>query len=117
MIMDFILIILLFAICICFYLSIRNNSVYKFRTTINDIGYNIVQKHTLNCPIDVDEESYNAYKEEHERLRDMWLSLSTNISYDKMLFSIKPLKPKYWLNKEQMEFLNYYESTRKTIPE
>lgn len=112
--MDFILIILLFAICIYFYLSIRNNRVFEFRTTINDIGYNIVQKHTLNCPIIIDEESYNAYNEENERLRNMWLSLG-NTSYDKMLFSIKPLKPKYWLNKEQMEFLNYYESTRKTI--
>ena len=109
--MDFILITLLVALFICFYLLIRNKRVYTFRTTINDIGYNIVQKHTLNCPIHIDEESYNAYNEENERLRNMWLSLE-NISYDKMLFSIKPLKPKYWLNKEQIEFLNYYESTR-----
>jgi len=108
--MDFILIILLFAASICFYLSIRNNRVYKFRTTINAIGYNIIQKYTTNWPIGIDEESYNAYKEEHERLRNMWLSLTASIPYEKMLFSIKPLKPKYWLNEEQLNFLNYYES-------
>lgn len=113
--MNFILIMLIVASFICLYLSIRNDRVYEFRTTINDIGYNIVQKHTLNWPIGIDEESYNAYKEEYERLRNIWLSLSTNVFYDKMLFSVKPLKPKYWLNEEQMEFLNYYESTGKTI--
>ena len=108
--MDFILIILLVALFVCFYFLIRNERVFEFRTAIEAMGYDIVKKHTSNWPINVDEESYNAYKEEHERLRDMWLSLSTNISYDKMLFSIKPLKPKYWLNKAQMEFLNYYEN-------
>lgn len=108
--MNFILIMLLFAAFICFYLLIRNDRVYTFRTTIHAIGYNIIQKYTLNWPIGIDEESYNAYKEECERLRNIWLSLTDNIPYEKMLFSIKPLKPKYWLNKEQMEFLNYYEN-------
>lgn len=107
--MDFILIILLVALFICFYLLIRNDRVYEFRMTINAIGYNIIQKHNINWPI-TNEESYNAYKEEHERLRNIWLSLTANIPYEKMLFSIKPLKPKCWLNKEQMEFLNYYEN-------
>lgn len=115
--MDFILLITLLValLFICFYFLIRNDRVFEFRTAIEAMGYDIVKKHTSNWPIGVDEESYNAYKEENERLRNMWLSLETSVSYDKMLFSIKPLKPKYWLNEEQMEFLNYYESTRKAI--
>ena len=44
-------------------------------------------------------------QEEHELLRDVWDEI-TNISYGKMLFSFKPLKPEYWLNEKQLKFLS-----------
>ena len=39
-------------------------------------------------------------------MKEMWINIMDNMEYDKLVFSFKPLKDKYWLNKEQLEFLN-----------
>jgi hypothetical protein len=45
----------------------------------------------------------------YAELRRIWLSIN-KISPNKMLYSFKPLKPKYWLNEEQMKFLGLWTS-------
>ena len=102
--MDIVLVVVLIAIIISFYILLRNNKVCVFRLTLNDMGYNIVQKYLSNIPVDSTEEDYNSYMAEHKKLRSIWHSIN-DISYNKMVFSIKPLKPEYWLTKEQLDFL------------
>lgn len=82
-----------------FWIQIRNYKVYEFRMYLNDQGYNICKKY-LDSVEYFDEKAKN----EHELLVDMWGSI-TDISYEKMLFSFKPLKPECWLNEKQLKFL------------
>lgn len=102
--MDIVLVVALIAVIISIYILLRNNRVYVFRLTLNDMGYNIVQEYLFNIPVDSTEEDYNSYMAEHKKLRSIWHSIN-DISYNKMMFSIKPLKPEYWLTKEQLDFL------------
>lgn len=85
---------------VCVWLLIRNFKVFKFQIYLNEQSYNICVKH-LDSVEFLDEKAL----EEHELLRVMWDEI-TNISYGKMLFSFKPLKPEYWLNEKQLKFLS-----------
>ena len=78
---------------------IRNRKVYAFKMYLNEHGYNIC-KNYLESVVYFDEKTLN----EHKLLQDMWDSI-TDIPYEKMLFSFKPLKPEYWLNEKQLDFL------------
>ena len=82
------------------WLLIRNYKVFKFQMYLNEQGYNICVKHidSVEC---FDEKALY----EHKLLEDMWDEI-TDISYEKMLFSFKPLKPEYWLNEKQLKFLS-----------
>lgn len=81
------------------WLLIRNFKVFKFQIYLNEQGYNICKKH-LDSVEHFDEKAWN----EHELLENIWREI-TDISYAKMLFSFKPLKPEYWLNEKQLDFL------------
>lgn len=76
--------------------------MYKFVTSLNETCYQVCLNHSTKI---CDCNNLEDFIKEHERLEDMWKSIS-DISYEKMVFSLKPLKPKYWLNKEQLEFIN-----------
>lgn len=84
---------------VCAWLLIRNFKVFKFQIYLNEQGYNICKKH-LDSVEHFDEKAWN----EHELLENIWREI-TDISYAKMLFSFKPLKPEYWLNEKQLNFL------------
>lgn len=98
------LIILITILIICLYIIIRNNSVYRFKTNLNDLGYSILSEYLDNISTDTDNKTFKIYEERFEELRSIWHSIN-DISYNKMLYSLKPLKPDRWLTKEQLEFL------------
>lgn len=100
--MNIVLIFLGLLLIGCIYIGIRNNKVYEFVTTLNDMGYTICTNY-LNSIEQVTKERI----EEYERLYNLWNSI-INISYNKMVFSFKPLKFKYWLTEKQIEFLKQY---------
>lgn len=81
------------------WLLIRNYNVFIFQLYLVEQGYNICKKH-LDSVEHFDEKAWNEYV----LLEDMWREI-TDISYAKMLFSFKPLKPEYWLNEKQLNFL------------
>ncbi len=82
------------------YIIIRNNKVCEFTVNLNDEGFEVCKSHLLSVT------EYNKKeRDEHERLHKIWQSIN-NISYNKILYSFKPLKKEYWLTKEQIDFLN-----------
>jgi len=99
---NFIIFILFIVFLSLIYILIRNNFVYKFVTDLNETCYQICSNHNEKI---FDCNNLEDFTKEQERLEDMWESIS-EIKYEKMLYSFKPLKPKYWLNKEQLEFIN-----------
>ena len=71
-----------------------------FEQWLNERSYYIIASYINSCsnPMTVEE------LENKEYLDSVWKSIM-DISYDKMVFSLKPLKPKYWLTEEQQDFL------------
>lgn len=78
------------ALIYTFYLGYRNEKVYKFRTMISDkyIGPKAMQE------ID-NGKDWQWTHEIYDKLP----------SYDKMMFSFKPLKVENWISKEDLEKL------------
>lgn len=88
-----------------FYLYIRNLKVWKFQTVLNHICSSICKDEIENISKQTDDlEEIQKNFDENMRI---WNSIMS-ISYARMLFSIKPLKLKYWLNIEQINFLSKY---------
>ena len=99
------LIILITISTICFYIIIRNNYVYRFKTNLNDLGYSILSKYLNSIdPQETDDDTFNELTSKFDELREIWNSIN-DISYNKMLCSLRSLKPDRWLTKEQLEFL------------
>ena len=91
---------------ITLYLFMRNNYVYEFKKKLIEESYNILHKHLWSFDIlHTTDEEFQNHIDENDKLRKISDSISS-ISYNKMLFSIKPLTSKYWLDKEQLEFLS-----------
>lgn len=86
---------------IILYLLIRNNLVCRFTLQLNEGGYKIVTNYLDSCGDYLTDDELKNY----EYLHSIWVSIN-NISYTRMLFSFKPLTPKYWLTEEQQDFLN-----------
>lgn len=100
------LILCLIGLIVSWYMLIRNEKVCKFQLALIDAGYNVVKEYlnTLD-PDKIDDDTFNKGMEKYRELSDIYDSIC-NLSYDKMLFSLKPLKANYWLTGEQISFLN-----------
>ena len=86
--------ILFMTLVIFIYLDIRNNQVYVFL------------KHIINCS---HEEVQRVICEDIDRAKQLYRRLDeiyNRNSYDKMLYSIKPLKVKYWFTEEEIKTFN-----------
>lgn len=86
--------ILFMTLVIFIYLDIRNNQVCVFSKHIIDCSYKEVQR--VTC------EDIDRAKQLYRRLDD----ICNRNSYDKMLYSIKPLKVKYWFTEEEIKTFN-----------
>ena len=73
--------------------SIRNESVFKFRNKILDACFLVTAKGI-----------------ENGEFNDCHYIYGNMGSYDKMFYSFKPLKPKYWISEEDyLKIKEYYE--------
>ena len=79
-----IMILLLFVLITCDYLQYRERKVWEFRSRINELCIQYMIRHPL----------YESYE------MDLYYNKYT---FKQMLFSIKPLKLKYWYTKEELE--------------
>ena len=99
---EYVLVVVMLIVFIALaYLMIRNTFVYNFKMHLSYICHSICKEHISKI---YEYYSIFDYDKDHEKLIKMLDSMS-NISYEKMLYSFKPLKPKYWLNEEQMKFI------------
>ena len=103
------IIVLVILIVFCFYFSYRNNKVYCFITNLSNILFDELRR-ILNTYKDdnefhEDEDNYNYIKEKV-------LFLLDKHSYNKYLFSFKPLKLEKWFTKEELEFIKYLKQYR-----
>ena len=88
------LVLLVFSV----YFLIRNNNVFDFRINYGRKAYNYLYKTLRCCTNEKDIDEY--YK-----LRDRVNNAIDRYSYDKMLFSFKPLKLEYWFTEEEIKYL------------
>ena len=91
------------------YIFIRNNFVYRYRINLSNRCYKVVSHHLNDIPTDVSVEEFKERMDKHEEYQEMWETIIVCNSYNKMLLSFKPLKDKYWLTKEQVEWLHQYD--------
>lgn len=79
-----IMILLLFVLITCDYLQYRERKVWEFRSMIKELCIQYMLRHPFCETYEMDL-FYNKY------------------TFKQMLFSIKPLKLKYWYTKEDLE--------------
>lgn len=98
------LIVIIVAIAVAsFYIMWRNNKVCVFRIEINHKCHDVLDNFLYS--LKNDEELYQRYGE-YEQLEIKMNEILSKHSYESMLFSLKPLKPKYWFTNEEIEFMN-----------
>lgn len=88
-------IIITIVILLATYINVRNFMVHKVVTDWNSLCH-------YKCVKYIESENYDVAVAEH--YHKIWNDIS-NISYESMLYSFKPLSMEYWLTKEQIEFL------------
>ena len=109
MIASLILSITLILIGLCFYVLHRNNKVYRFNVGLSDFLFGemkrILNTYKDDCEFHKDENNYNYIKEKIEYLLNKH-------SYNKYLYSFKPLKLEKWFSEEELEFMKYLKQYR-----
>ena len=101
-------IILIILLLLTIYLLIRNNFVYNYLTDMNDRCYTICRSKLDELNSD-DEESFIDGMHIVANNNVMYKTIMRKtLSYNKLFFSFKPLKDKYWLSDEQLKFINLY---------
>lgn len=110
MITKLILVLLILIMILCLYALNRNNKVHYFITSLSDFLFDEL-KRIINTYKDDDEfhEDENNYYNIKEKVQ----FLLYKHSYEKYLFSFKPLKLEKWFTKEELEFIKYLKQYRK----
>ena len=107
--MEILLTILILGLILNVYILVRNTFVYKYRISLSDRCYKGVSHHLNDIPTDVSVEEFRKKMNKQDEYQEVWETITGRNSYNKMLFSLKPLKDKYWLTKEQIEWLHQYD--------
>ena len=97
-------------IVFCFYISFRNNKVYCFNVNLCDFLFNemkrILDTYKNDGEFNDDEKNYFNIRKKVQLLLDKH-------SYNKYLYSFKPLKIDKWFTKEELEFMEYLKQYRR----
>lgn len=107
--MEILFTILMLGLILSNYVFIRSNLVCIYRINLNDRCYEVVSHNLYSIPTGIPVEEFKEKMDKHEEYKNMWETIIGCSSYNKMLLSFKPLKDKYWLTKEQIEWLHQYD--------
>ena len=110
--MIILILLLLILLGFCFYLLYRNDKVFYFLIELSSSLFNESERilNTYKDDNEFHEDKIN-YKYIEEKIQDL---LDKN-SYNKYLFSFKPLKIKNWFTEEDLEFMKYLKQYRKCV--
>ena len=86
--------ILFMAIVIAVYLDLRDDRVFAF------------SKHIIDCSHDEIQRVLYEDKDRGKQLLEQFKKIYDQNTYDRMLYSIKPLKVKYWFTEEEIKTFN-----------
>ena len=101
--METLIVILIAIIVAAIYLMWRNNKVCNFQIEISNKCHDVLINFLDSLKDDKElDERYGEY-EQLEMKKD---EIFSKHSYCSMLFSLKPLKLKYWYTKEEIEFMD-----------
>ena len=109
MIVNLILIVLVILIVLCLYLLDRNNKVYCFTVSFGRLLFDELNR-ILNTY--KDDREFHEDKENYYNIKEKINSLLNKHSYNKYLFSFKPLKLEKWFTEEELEFVKYLKQYR-----
>jgi len=107
---NLILLIVLILIVFCFYMFYRNNKVYCFYISLTDHLFDELQRIIYTYK---DDKEFHEDENNYNYIRDKIYFLLDKHSYNRYLFSFKPLKLEKWFNKEELEFITYLKQYRK----
>ena len=110
MIANLILIVLIILIILCLYLLNRNNKVHYFNISLCDLLFDELRRILDTYK---DDNEFKKDKENYYNIREKTYSLLDKHSYNRYLFSFKPLKLKEWFTEEELEFITYLKQYRK----
>lgn len=102
--MDTVAIIIFCFICallvVSTYLMIRNHRVYKFQTVVAELAFLVMDDFLSSV------KAYEFVKRDAEYMEmDRMIKRITSKSYNRMLYSFKPLKLEYWYSEEEIAFI------------
>lgn len=102
--------------CICVvgliyaeHISRRNPKVYEFLTQVVDSGFSELKVKLKEIDTNWDDGRFKAAIEEYDRLSNKIYSLVTKYSYERLLYSLKPLEFEKWYTEEEIKLLGLYE--------
>lgn len=117
----FILVVSVLAV-ISAYLFVRNDQVHNTRIEWARICHLRCMQHLRIGLAENAVDTSPEWQRDDEYLNQLWDEIS-NISYERMLYSLKPLTPEAWLTDEQLKFLKgeldvlkYVSESSKDIP-
>ena len=103
---NLILLIVLILVVPCLYILNRNDKVYHFKIILLEELKRILNTYKDDYEFSKDKDNYYIIQEKA-------LFLFNKHSYNKYLFSFKPLKLEKWFTKEDLEFIEYLKQYRK----
>ena len=86
------------------YILIRNNRVGMFRIMLNHLTSDLI----LNYLNDEKEKSFQEHQDEYNYLVQRREHIINKYTYDRMLFSFKPLQIDSWFSKEDVEYMQQF---------
>ena len=102
--METVAIIILCFICALlvasFYVMIRNHRVYKFQVIVGEMAFLVMDDFLSSVKAD----EFVKRRAEYEET-DRMIKRITSKSYERMVFSFKPLKLEYWYSEEEIAFI------------
>lgn len=100
--MEYVILAWLIIVIFTIFILYRNNKVYRFKTFIGSIVHKQLSDYLGRFE---DDETFKEYSDEFYLLKRRLYAIESKYSYNKMLFSFKPLKLKSWYTKEEIGLL------------
>ncbi len=95
------------------YILIRNNRVEMFRIILNHLTSDLI----LNYLNGEKEKGFQEHQDEYNYLVQRREHIINKYTYDRMLFSVKPLQISRWFSKEDVEYMQQFKQYLPTLEE